>query len=99
MLSTEIQKQYPREFREWHTSPLNVFPPGGEDILVLAARVLQRVNGIIARHPNECVGIVAHEFPIAVVLCHAAGMELTRIREMIPRTGAWNQIVCDGELA
>jgi broad specificity phosphatase PhoE len=98
MLSTGIQAQYPREFQEWHTSPLVVHPPGGESILVLAARVLQGVNEIIARHPNESIGIVAHEFPIAVVLCRVAGMPFARIREMIPKTSTWKQTECDGEL-
>ena len=98
ILSTDIQAQYPHEFREWHTTPLTVRPPGGEDIQALATRVLNGVNEIIARHPSECVGVVAHEFPIAVVLCRAAGLELARIRELIPVTGSWTQTECDGEL-
>ena len=98
MLSTDIQSQYPEEFREWYVSPPAVRPPGGEDLTTLAKRVLEVTNEIIRRHPSQVVGIIAHEFPIAVVRCRATGIGLERIREMIPSTGTWEQIVCDGEL-
>jgi broad specificity phosphatase PhoE len=98
MLSTDIQAQYPDAFRRWHESPLSVRPPDGEDIDALAARVLQAVNEIIARHPNRRVVVVAHEFPIAIVLCRSMGLSLEHLREMIPATGTWREVTLTGVL-
>jgi broad specificity phosphatase PhoE len=104
MLSTDIQAKYPDEFRRWHALPLAVHPPGGEDIPALAACVLPAVNEIIMRYPDptgtfgQRVGIVAHELPIAVIVCRATGAGLERLREMIPRPGAWQEVVVPGVL-
>jgi broad specificity phosphatase PhoE len=98
MLSADIQAQYPDEFRRWHKQPLSAQPPGGETILVLSARVLAAVNEIIARHPKQRIGMVSHEFPIAIVLCRSAGLRLDHLRSTIPQNGAWNEVVLQGEL-
>ncbi len=98
MLSADIQAQYPDEFRRWHHEPWGVQPPDGETVHELAARVLEAINEIIACHPKQRVGIVAHELPIAIVLCRSAGTGLERLRDMIPPTGAWNEIVLEGVL-
>jgi broad specificity phosphatase PhoE len=98
MLSADIEAQYPDEFRRWHTSPLTAHPPDGEDIPALATRVLATVNEIIARHPKRRVGIVAHELPIAIVLCRSAGLGLEHLRDMVPESGAWSEVVLEGAL-
>ena len=98
MLAVNIEAQYPDEFRRWYESPLTAHPPDGEDIPTLAARVLQAINEIIARHPKQRVGIVSHELPIAVILCCAAGLGQEHLRSMIPQTGAWNEVVLKGAL-
>lgn len=98
MLSTDIAAQYPDEFRRWHAAPLAARPPGGEDIPSLAARVLQAVNEILARYPDQRVGIVAHELPIAVIVCRARGLDLRHLRDMIPQTGAWREVIVAGVL-
>jgi broad specificity phosphatase PhoE len=98
MLSADIEAQYPDEFRRWHESPLTAHPPDGEDISMLAARVLEAINEIIARHPKRRVGIVAHELPIAMVLCRSAGLGLEHLRDMIPENGAWSEVVLEGVL-
>jgi broad specificity phosphatase PhoE len=98
MLSTDIEAQYPDEFRRWHEQPLSAQPPGGEDILTMAARVLEAFNEIIARHPKQRIGVVSHELPIGVVLCRVAGLGLGHLRDLIPATGAWNAVILEGVL-
>jgi broad specificity phosphatase PhoE len=98
MLSSEVQAQYPAEFRRWHEQPLAAQPPDGETLLALSKRVLAVVNEIIARHPRQRVGVVSHEFPIAVVLCRSAGLGLDHVRSMVPHTGTWNEVVLQGIL-
>jgi broad specificity phosphatase PhoE len=98
MLTDDIQAQYPEEFRQWHHEPLAVQPPDGETVHALAARVLEAINEIIARYPKRRVGIVAHELPIAIVLCRSAGLGLEHLRDMIPENGAWSEVVLEGAL-
>jgi len=98
MLSADIRAQYPDEFRRWHEEPLSVQPPEGETILALSVRVLKAVNKIMIRHPRQRIGVVAHELPIAIVLCRSAGLELDHLRSMMPQNGAWHEVVLQGEL-
>jgi phosphoserine phosphatase len=98
MLSADIQAQYPDEFQQWHRDPLLTQPPGGETLKAVATRVLEAINDIIARYPGQRIGVVAHEFPIAIVLCRSAGLGLDHLRSMIPQNGAWNEIVLPGVL-
>ena len=98
MLSTDIRQEYTRAFHSWYASPQDVCPPGGEGLGSLASRVLQVTNEIMQQHPGETVGIVAHEFPIAVILCRAVNMDLGHLREMIPQTGSWRILKCEKEL-
>jgi broad specificity phosphatase PhoE len=96
MLSADIQAQYPAEFERWHQAPLAARPPGGEDIHALARRVLEAINKIAARHVGQRVCIVAHELPIAIVLCRTRGLGLESLRAMIPENGRWEQVIWKG---
>ena len=98
MLSTEIEDKYPDEFRRWHTAPLSVRPPGGEDIPTLAARVLAAINEIIVRYPDQSVAVVAHEFPITVIVSRSMGLGLENLRDQIQGTGTWRQVTVSGAL-
>lgn len=93
MPSTDIQAQYAEEYQRWHASPLTAHPPGGEDLCTLAARVLEAISEIALRHPDGRVGVVAHELPIAVVLSRARGVDLAHVRDLIPATGSWQEVV------
>jgi len=57
-----------------------------------------QVNESIARHPRQRVGIVAHELPIAIVLCRSAAMGLEHLRDMIPENGTWSKVVLKGAI-
>ncbi len=92
MLSAEIEAQYPLEFRLWHDAPLAAQPPGGESIPTLARRVLEAINEIAVRYPDQRIGVVTHELPIAVLRCRTAGLGLEHLRSMIPDTGTWLEI-------
>jgi broad specificity phosphatase PhoE len=96
MLSTDIEAQYPDEFRRWHTSPLTTRPPDGEDLHTLAARVLEAISEISLRHPDQRVGVVAHQFPIAIVLAHVRGVDLAQLRDLIPANGTWQKATWEG---
>jgi broad specificity phosphatase PhoE len=92
MLSADIEAHYPDEFRRWHTSPVTTRPPDGEDLHILAARVLEAISEIALRHRDQRVGVVAHELPIAIALSHAQDVDLAQLRGLIPATGAWQEV-------
>lgn len=92
MLSTDIKARYPDEFWSWHTSPLTSRPPDGEDLHTLAARVLEAISELAHRHTGQRIGIVAHELPIAVALAHVRNVDLAQFRDLIPATGAWQEV-------
>jgi broad specificity phosphatase PhoE len=93
MLADEIEAQYPKKFHRWRTEPLTVRPPEGETVTELAARVLEAIAEISHRFPDGRVGVVAHELPIAVVVSRAQGVDVARLREFIPGTGSWREVV------
>jgi broad specificity phosphatase PhoE len=98
MLSEDIEAKYPVEYRCWHAAPFSARPPGGEDILTLAARVLSAIDEIIAGYPDQSVAVVAHELTIAVVVCRSMGLGLENLRKLIPETGTWCQVTATGSL-
>ncbi len=95
MLSADIEAAYPEEFVRWHTSPLTTQPPDGEDLHMLAARVLEAISDIARQHAGEHIGVVAHELPIAVVLARVRNVDLTHLRDLVPATGAWQVLTWD----
>ena len=92
LYSTEIRARWPVEVEQWHNAPLSVRPPQGETIAELADRVLEAADDIARRYPQQRVGIVAHELPIAVITTHAAGIPLAELRQHIPPNAAWREV-------
>ena len=92
LYSTEIRARWPQEMEEWHDAPLSVRPPHGETIAELADRVLQAVEDIAQHYPQQRMGIVAHELPIAVITTHAAGIPLAQLRQHMPPNAAWREV-------
>ena len=65
-------------------------------MLRLAGRVLAAISEIALRHPGQRVGVIAHELPIAVTLAHVRGVDLAQLRDLIPGTGAWQEVAWEG---
>lgn len=99
MLSAEIKAEYPAEFERWHSAPLSVRPPEGEDLFALEARVLAAINDIVMHHAGQRVAVVSHELPIAIVRCRAAGFGLEHLREWIPGNATWEEVNLTGTFA
>ncbi|HLF25026.1 MAG TPA: histidine phosphatase family protein [Anaerolineae bacterium] len=92
LYSDDIRARWPGEMQLWLDMPLAARPPNGESIQELAARVLAAVDELAARYPDRRVGLVAHELPIAVIVTHAAGVPLARLRQHIPANAAWQLV-------
>lgn len=92
LLSDDIRARWPEQMRLWLESPLETRPPNGESIRELADRVLAAADDIAARYPDQCVGVVAHELPIAILVTQASGIPLERLRAHMPPNAAWQEI-------
>ena len=49
-----------RRWRSWQISDADVFYPGGETGISIAARAFQALEGFLARHPFERIGVATH---------------------------------------
>jgi probable phosphoglycerate mutase len=84
MLVTDIRRKFPEEFRKWMERPWELEMPDRESLRDLEKRVLEAVEEIVERHPDETVVLVTHKLPIAIVKIHYAGVPRERIWDIIP---------------
>jgi broad specificity phosphatase PhoE len=75
----EIKEKYPVEFESWAGNPLEYSPMGGESTIMVKERVIPELDGIVKKHGDEEVAIVAHGGINRIVLCHILGMPLENI--------------------
>jgi phosphoserine phosphatase len=81
-LRSEIEQLYPDLFRRWESEPWEVSPPHGESLSQVQDRVIDALAEIIDKFPNQCVGIVTHRIPIALIKIHNQGFDRDIVRSM-----------------
>lgn len=89
LLVTEIQARYAELFQMRTDNPHSIAPPGGETVPQVQERVVQALDEIIRRHPQETVAIVAHGFVIAVLRIRLENRALDEVWDLIPGSGEW----------
>lgn len=92
-LRAEIESLYPDLFGRWETEPWEVTPPRGEHLSQVQKRVDDAVDEILARHPGEKVGLVAHRIPIALIKVRHQGMSRDIVRTLHLPNVYWEEIV------
>ena len=93
LYSDDIRARWPDAMKTWLESPLAIRPPNGETIHELADRVGAAITDLVAQYPGRCVGLVAHELPIASIIVRSRGIPLSNLRAHIPRNAAWCEVV------
>jgi phosphoserine phosphatase len=81
-LRSEIDQLYPDLFRRWEREPWEVNPPNGESLRQVQERVIAAVEEITGQYPHQCVGIVTHRIPIALIKVHYQGLDRDIVRSM-----------------
>ena len=81
-LRSEIDRIYPELFRRWESEPWEVSPPNGESLYQVQERVEAAMQEILQRHPDQCVGIVAHRIPIALIKMRYQGIDSNIVRTL-----------------
>jgi broad specificity phosphatase PhoE len=84
MLFNNIETQYPQELKARRQDPFHTSAPNGETPLEVAVRVLQAVNEIVHKHPDESILIVSHGVSLAIIICQAEEFPLDQVYEHIP---------------
>ena len=83
LTAQEVRARYPEVAAAWRRDPGAVtLPGGGESLGQLQERVWGAVQGLGARHGDETVVAVSHNFAIRAVVCRVLGLPLSRFRTL-----------------
>ncbi|BDV44409.1 alpha-ribazole phosphatase [Geotalea uraniireducens] len=75
----ELQECYPAEWQARLADLVNYRVPGGENLLDVRRRVMPVIDGIVARHRDEEVLVVAHGGVNRLILLEALGAPLSSL--------------------
>lgn len=89
MLVADARSKHKKLYSRWESNPLGSKPPKGEEIKETYDRVITEVEGILARHRDEAVCIVAHGVINTLIKCHFLALDLGKIWSMLPSPGTW----------
>lgn len=74
----EIIRLYPELSRQWWSRPADTRLPGGETLGEVAARVVNALREIAARHPDDQVVVAAHGGTIRAGIARLINMDLNQ---------------------
>lgn len=79
VLANDIQKQYPKEFAQWHTEPHKVqMPGGGESLEDVRKRVRAAFDDYAVRYEGQTVLVAAHDAVNKAIICDLLGLGMER---------------------
>jgi broad specificity phosphatase PhoE len=79
----EVRTRYPGLLEEWVSGPGPNMPmPGGERLVDVQERAWSAVTDLAARHEEEAVAAVTHNFVILSLLTKVLGVELSHFRRL-----------------
>jgi probable phosphoglycerate mutase len=67
------------DYRRWQKHPLEITPPGGENIGVFAKKVIDKITKVLQTHNGKTICLVSHEVTNAVLRCNFRGYPLPEI--------------------
>jgi alpha-ribazole phosphatase/probable phosphoglycerate mutase len=89
---SEISEHYPEELAGRFRDLANYRIPGGESLMDLRARVLPRLQELLARHEGQPLALVAHAGVNRVILAEALGLPLSHLFRLDQNYGCLNII-------
>ncbi len=76
---TDIEKEYPEQFDNWHHHPEIFAAPDGESMAQVYTRVKAALDDIIKENKNKTVCIVSHGCAIKCMMCYLHGWNIENI--------------------
>ena len=71
---TELEKQFPQEFKHWMECPTDTRFPGGEGFIDLKRRVISFQQSLLPKHENQTILIISHAGVNRALLADALGL-------------------------
>lgn len=82
LCADDMGEEHKGFWRAWRDGKLHVPLPGGESLEEVQRRAWAEIEGILSKHAEQRVVVVAHFFPILAVICRALGIELANTARM-----------------
>ena len=96
----ELAERFPDFLKEWRSERVADLPmPGGESLRQVQQRAWAALEAIRAKHTDETVATVSHNFVILTVLCRVMGIDLSDFRRVRHDLGAVSVVELDAERA
>ncbi len=92
----DIERNYPEEFRLWHTNPDKVQMPGGENLEDVRRRVRAALDDIAARYEGKTVLVAAHDAVNKVAVCDVMGLPMSSFWQVKQDNACINVLECEG---
>lgn len=84
----ELAEMYPDEYGKWRNDIGNAHCSGGESVMELQKRIVDKIIKIAYAHPSETVCIGTHATPLRVLNAFINNIEPSRIKEIPWATNA-----------
>ena len=92
LLVSEAKRKYKKLYAQWLHEPLEVTPPGGENLEEVSRRVENACRKIVGNHPRETVCLVTHKVTASLIKCHYLNLDRNRLWELLPGNATWEII-------
>lgn len=69
LTETQLKSRFPSAHRQLCEAPLNVHPPGGEDLSAAAARLNTCIRKQVRKNGEEVLGLIMRPFSFALARC------------------------------
>jgi len=88
MRRSDVEQQYPEEYRAWQEDPFTFAPQGGESGVMVMARALPVIREIVLSHAGQAVAVVSHKATIRLVLSSLLGIDARGYRDRLDQSPA-----------
>jgi broad specificity phosphatase PhoE len=85
---SQVEAQFPDEYRAWDEDPFTFAPQGGETGLGVLARALPAIRDIVVAHPGQVVLVVSHKATIRLLLSSVLGFDARGYRDRLDQSPA-----------
>ncbi len=99
LTETQLKSRYPTAHRELRDKPMNVRPPGGEELSAAAARIDACIRKQFRKNGEAAVGIVMRPFSLAMTRHVLEGGELGKVWETARQLNEPMVIEYDGDVS
>lgn len=82
MLFSDVEKKYPKEFKEWMEKPEVLKIPKGEDLYSLRDRMERVITRIMSQHKGKNILIVSHGTALKTLVLYLLSMPLTNYKNL-----------------